>query len=254
MPGLILHCGAAAISRNDLAALPMPESLGPRHAPRPFIDDVLLVEDELKAYGLGIVDEAYGVTHDANRFFGVVEVEPVLEGELLPFKDYRLMVGLRGSHDQSLGRGISCGSHVLCCDNLAFSGEVVIKTRQTTHIDNRMPELMRTAVARIPALAEHQAARFERYKNTKLTQRQGDAAIVELVRRDIINPSIVKKVVQEWDEPSHPEHAEFGYSVWRLHNAVTEGLKPTSKERFAIPALWQRTIPMTGFLDEVIGL
>jgi hypothetical protein len=251
MPGLMLHCGAAAISRNDLAALPMPESLGPRHAPRPFIDDVLLVEDELKAYGLGIVDEAYGVTHDANRFFGVVEVEPVLEGELLPAKDYRLMVGMRGSHDQSLGRGLAAGNRVFCCDNLSFTGEVVIKTRQTTHLGDRLPELMRRAVGQIPALAEHQALRFEQYKNTRLTPRQGDAAIVEMVRRGIINPSIVGRVIQEWDEPSHPEHAEFGYSVWRLHNACTEAMKPSNKDRFAIPALWQRTIPMTSFFDGI---
>jgi len=254
MPGLMLHCGAAAISRNDLAALPMPKSLGPRHAPRPFIDDVLLVEDELKAYGLGVVDEAYGVTHDASRFFGVVEVEPVLEGELLPAKDYRLMVGLRGSHDQSISRGLSVGSRILVCDNLAFSGEVVILTRQTTHIADRLPKLMRDAVAQIPKLADHQHQRFEAFKTRQITPRQGDAAIVEMVRRGIVPPSLVGKVIEQWDEPKHPEHAAHGWSIWRLHQAVTESLKPANADRFAIPAIWERTTKMTGFFDEVVGL
>nr|MBS0019438.1 hypothetical protein [Gammaproteobacteria bacterium] len=49
------------------------------------------------------------------------------------------MVGLRGSYDQTLPRGLAVGSRVFVCDNLAFSGEVTIKTKQTTFIGQRLP-------------------------------------------------------------------------------------------------------------------
>ncbi len=250
--GLMLHCGASAISRGELAAMPLPAPMGPRHVIRPYIEDVELVSDALNEYGLGVVDEAFGATHDGARFFGVLECKP-LEGELLSPKEYSLLVGIRGSYDQSMSRGIAAGSRVFVCDNLSFSGEVSIQTRQTTNIGDRLPGLLVDAVAKVPAMARHQHQRFEAYKGTRLTQRQGDAAIIELVRRGVINPSIVGKVIQEWDEPSHEEHASDGFTAWRLYNAVTESLKPSNKDRFAVPTLWQRTIPLSDFMDSAAG-
>jgi len=252
MPGLMLHCGANAISRNDLAALPLPKALGPRHVIRPYIEDLEIVEDALADYGLAVNDEAFGVTNNGGRFFGVLECAPI-EGEYLA-KDYGLMVGLRGSYDQSIARGLAIGSRVFVCDNLAFSGEVNILTRQTTNISSRIPALLRDAVAKLPQLAEHQQARFGAYRDTALTPRQGDAMLIELMRKEVLTSNSIKRAVAEWDAPSHAEHAEQGHSIWRMHNAVTEALKPANADRFAIPALWERTTKMTRFFDEVVGL
>ena len=252
MPGLMLHCGANAISRNDLAALPLPKALGPRHVVRPYIEDIEIVEDALADYGLAVNDEAFGVTRDGGRFFGVLECAPI-EGEFLG-KDYGLTVGLRGSYDQSIARGLAIGSRVFVCDNLSFSGEVSILTRQTTNISSRIPTLLRDAVSKLPRLAEHQQLRFDAYRNTAMTPRQGDAMIIELVRKGVVMPSQTGRVIGEWDNPSHAEHAEQGHSIWRMHNAVTEALKPTNADRFAIPALWERTTKMTRFFDECVGL
>jgi hypothetical protein len=248
----MLHCGSHAIDRNALAALPLPEARGPRHVIRPYIDDVELIEGALATYGLAVNDEAFGITHDGGRFFGVLECAPI-EGEFIG-KDYGLTVGLRGSWDQSIARGLAVGSRVFVCDNLAFSGEITILTRQTTFIGNRLPGMLRDAVARIPAMAEHQHARFDAYRNTALTPRQGDAMVIELLRKGVVNTSQIGRVIAEWDEPSHPEHAEQGHTIWRMHNAVTEAIKPANRERLAIPAIWERTTKMTSFFDECVGL
>jgi glycerol-3-phosphate responsive antiterminator len=60
------------------------------------------------------------------------------------------MVGIRGSYDQSMSRMLGVGSRVFVCDNMAFSTEVSIATKQTTNIGSRLPGLMRAAVAQIP--------------------------------------------------------------------------------------------------------
>lgn len=252
---LMLHAGANAIDRFGLAHLPVPAPLGARHAIRPFIDDVEVVTDLMAASGLKIKDESFGITgtqDDPKRFFGVIEC--ALDGEYIPNSDgYGLMVGLRGSYDQTLPRGLAVGSRVFVCDNLAFSGEIEISTKQTTYVGQRLPAMLARAVDQIPAMAQHQARRFDAYRNTELKPRWGDSALVELLRRDVLNSQTLARAVKEWDEPTHAEHAEQGHSLWRLHNAVTEAIKPQNGRAGVLPT-WDRTVKLTSFLDEVAGI
>jgi len=251
---LMLHAGANAITRDGLANLPIPAPLGPRHVVRPFIEDVEVVTNLMRANGLRIKDEAFGITGTAGnpkRFFGVIET--ALDGEHLTGDEYALMVGLRGSYDQSLPRGLAVGSRVFVCDNLAFSGEVELSTKQTTYLGRRIPEMLARAVGRIPVMAQHQAKRFEAYRNTALKPRWGDAALVELLRREVLNSQTLARAVKEWDEPSHPEHAAEGRTAWTLHNAVTEAIKPTEGRANVLP-VWDKTTGLTKFLDDVCGV
>lgn len=251
--GMILHCGAEAIDRASLAALPVPKPMGPRHAIRPFIEDVEVVSDAFRSNSVRIVNEAYGVKRNDDglplQFFGLMQVEiSGINGD-----GFGLMVGLRGAYDQSISRALAVGSRVFVCDNLAFSGEVEIKTKQTTNVSKRIPGLIAAAAERVPLLAEHQNQRFAAYKDTQIDKRMGDAMLIELVRRGAMVPSQIGRALAEWDNPSHEEHAEEGYSVWRLHNAVTEAIKPSNPARNAVPATWDRTRVMTDVLDDVVG-
>jgi hypothetical protein len=261
----MLHCGANAINRAELyGVLPIHGALGARHNPVPYGEFVDLVTENLQHAGYRIKEESYGVLADGNRFFGLLELEPaalpagrVLEGEYIAAKDWALTVGLRGSYDQTLPRGLAVGSRVFVCDNQAFSGEVVMQTKQTTHIRDRLPRLVGQAVQQVGGLERAQDLRFETYRETPLHKRHGDAAIIELVRRQAINPSQVGRVVAEWDTPSHEEHlhAAKGRTVWTLHNAVTEALKPPADSgRPNVLPTQARTIAMTKFLDEVVGI
>ena len=259
---LCLHAGASAIDRAGLAVLPLAQPRGSRHIIRPFIEDVELVDHFLSGEGYAITDEAFGVKTGNDglptQFFGALEIRPrVLTGEYLPAAGddtFALTVGIRGSYDQSLPRGLAVGSRVFVCDNLAFSGEVTVTTKQTLNVADRLPTLLRDAVARIPGVAEQQNRRFDAYRNHQIKSRAGDAILIECVRRGILNPSNVGAAIKEWDEPRHAEHAAQGYSVWRLFNAVTEAIKPANTERAHILPAWDRTTKLTQYLDEGIGL
>lgn len=252
MKGLMLHCGASAVSLPELHKLPTPQPKGPRHFIRPFAEDVEIVREDVQTrLDMNIVDEAYGVLNDKDnmpaRFFGIIQIQSRSH-------DFALMIGLRGSYDQSLSRSLAVGSRVFVCDNLAFSGEIQVGTKQTLNIAARIPQMLHRAVDCIPGMVDTQDRRFEAYRNTTITKRDGDAAIIELVRRNALNPSQVGRVVQEWDEPSHAEHGDGGFTLWRLHNAVTEAIKPTNAERAAVPVAWERTRPLTGLLDNMTGV
>lgn len=247
MNGLMLHCGAQKIDRTALQfATPNKGALGARHNPVPYIDFVEQVSDQLEKMGLVIEHEGFGITKDNDRFFGLMQLRS-------KYSDYAPMLGLRGSYNQTLPRGIVLGSGIFVCDNLAFSGEINIKTKQTTYIRNRLPALIEGACERIPGMIELQHQKFEAYRNKEMRPRWGDAAIVELVRRDAISPSQVGKVVEQWDNPVHMEHAEQGHSLWRLHNAVTEAIKPVTNRPVVLNNM-ERTQRLTAFLDEVAGL
>lgn len=250
MNGMILHCGAESLNRDELARLPLPAPMGPRHVVRPFINDVELVSEALADNGLTVIDEGYGVktsptTGLPTQFFGLMEMQAEAG-------DFALMVGIRGSYDQRLPRGLAIGSRVFVCDNLAFSGEITVRTKQTTHVDARIEGLLRDAVAQVPGMAEKQQGQFDRYRDMQIAKRVGDAMLIEMVRRKILVPSQLGRALAEWDAPSHGEHAEQGYSMWRLHNAVTEALKPSDPTRNVVPQTWQRTTEMTKLLDGVL--
>lgn len=255
MSNLILHCGAESISRQDVGFIPTPAPMGPRHHPMPYIDFVELTTQALNNVGMTVVDEQYGALKDGARFFGLMELKPANP----VVRDFGLMVGLRASHDQSLARGLVVGSRVFVCDNLAFSGEIEISTKQTTNIESRLPGMVYDAVERLPGMFEVQDQRFEAYKEKQLKSRWGDAALVELIRRDVLSGSALGKALVEWDTPSHAEHAEGGHTVWRLMQAVTEALKaPRDPEtgkptRPAAPVAMAKTVKMTRFLDEIVG-
>jgi hypothetical protein len=252
---IMLHCGSQPMSRVELALVPTPPPMGNRHHPYPYIDYVEQVGNALQACGFKLISETFGVNRQGAQFFGLMEVLPWNRPD---DAGYSRLIGLRGSHDQSLPRGLAAGSRVFVCDNLCFSGEVTVNTRQTTYVERRMPGLVLNAVRNLAGAFEVQDARYDRYRSFELKPRWGDAAIVELMRRGVIGPSHMARVVREWDEPSHAEHAENGHSVWRLMNAVTEVLKPALDDngiptRATAPSTIGRTVRMTQFLDEVAG-
>jgi len=243
---LLLHTGAHSLSRSDLAQLPVPAPLGARHVVRPFIEDVEIVTDLMRSRGLVIKHEAYGITgtnEAPKRFFGLIEVSGGSD-------EYALMIGLRGSYDRSLPRGLAVGSRVFVCDNLAFSAEITLKTKQTTNIDKRIPEMLERAVDKIPKMAAIQASRFEAYRNVSLSVDAGDLILVALYREQVLNSQTLAHALREWGTPRHEEHLADGRTVWTLHNAVTEALKSRENRANVLP-VWTKTQVLTERLDAV---
>lgn len=254
MPNLMYNPAQDIITRReDLSLIETPEARGRFHKPYPFADYVNEVEHQLNAFGIEVVSEEYAVTKDDNRMFGMMEIAP-LEGELIKANDWKLTLGLRGSHDERIPRGLALGTQVMVCSNLCFSGDLgTFKTKQTLNIGQRLPALIASAVARIPELAERQETMFDAYKNKTIKHWAGDAALVEMMRRGAFTSAQLAKAVQEWDKPSHDEHAQHGDSVWQLFNASTEALKPTST-RVNMNTVQQRSQLVQSYMNHIVGL
>jgi len=246
------------ITRNEIDLLPVPQALGRFHHPYSFgqyIDDI---ENALDLNGLVIANQEFELAGEGQRLFGALEVQ-AKDGELITADDWKLLVGLRGSHDQSVQRGLALGSQVLVCSNLCFSGSIgTVNTKQTTNIESRIPALLRQSLDLVPELAYQQERTFDAYKEFEVKPRIGDAFLVEAHRRGALSAAQLGRAIHEWDQPAYEEHAQYDAgtgtrSAWRLLNASTEALKPTGSQHNPV-LVQQRSEIVSSFLDEVVGL
>ena len=245
---LMTHCGAHKMPLEEIASLPVPAAQGPRHQPVPFYEFIEGVKHTLMQADIGIDDEAYAV-YNNERLFGLLQVSLLDHGSLT---DYAFMVGLRGSHDQSMSRGLAVGSRVFVCDNLAFSGEHVIRTKQTLNVSKRMPSLIHRAVDQLPGMFQVQQDLFDDFRRHTLSDHRADAMLTDMVRQNILPVTKLKPLLDEWDNPTFEEHDEDGQTLWSLHNAFTQVLKPPVPERANLMLLGARTQHMTSFLRQAL--
>lgn len=211
---LMLHAGAEAVLPEALRQLPTPAATA-THVPIAHGEVVDMVKYSLGYFGHEIVEENYGVTPDGNRFFGLLSLRS-------DYGDYTDTVGLRNSHDKKFPIGISFGSRVFVCDNLAFNGDTVIKRRHTVNAKRDLPGIVAGVVEPLRQKREQQHEQFERYQSATLTDNEVDQLIMRLYRQGAINVTTIGKVLGNYENPPH----DWGdRTAWRLFNAVTYALE-----------------------------
>jgi len=220
--------------RSDLHLIPTP---GPNrrgvplngnstHRPYPFHTYVDQVEESLQFHGFDIMAEEYVVTQDNQQFFGLMEIQPhATDVAVIEAKGWRINVGLRGSHNQTLPRGLLLGSSVIVCSNLCFHGNIgQFKTMQTTHMAQRLPFLIRECLTHVPEMIEDQDMAFDRMKEREISITDVKASLVTLLDRNGLSAPQLGKAWQEWKKPSFDHGSDP--SVWKFFNACTQALKP----------------------------
>lgn len=233
------------LTADQLAQVPTPAPQGRFHQPVGFGDFMELIRLRLDRAGITIHQEEYCLDNAGDTFFGTMALG--LDG--FQRDDMQITLGVRGSHSQKVPRAICLGNRVMVCSNLCFSGDLAtLSTKQTTNVWNRLPGLVDTAVASIPALAHREEERADSYKLFGMNPRHGDAALVELARRGALTSAQLGRAIQEWDRPSFEEHAEDGFNAWRLLNAVTEAQKPTG-QTCNMDLVRSRTAKAVDFID-----
>ena len=253
MSNLMYSSKDVLMTRKQIGQLATPVPLGNRHNPVPFADFIDMVDNSLDNQGMEILTEEFAIGNDHNRFFGMMEIG-LKSGDLIRDDDWSIFLGLRGAHDYSVPRALAIGSRVMCCSNLCFHGNIgTFSTKQTTNILTRLPTIIESAVSLIPEVSEKQQLAFDGLRGHQLTQKGGDAALVEILRRGGIAGSQLSRAVQEWDRPSHDEHAEGGFTAWRLMNACTEAVKPQSATGVSVETLSQKTNIISSFCNELVA-
>lgn len=237
---LCLHAGAGLVDREAVNAVVTPQATK-TWTPVAHGHLIDAVENSLTAGGLAIADRSFALTKDGNRLFGLITLgrqdnEP---------GDYAVTIGLRNSHDKAFRLALALGTRVFVCDNLAFSADVVLDSRHTRFIYDRLPRLVADGVAGLVQHRQLQAKRVEHYKALEV---RGQSHLHDIVlrayRAQAIPAQAIVKVIEEFETPRHPEFNDW--TGWSLFNAFTE----TAKE---FGDLQRRTQRLHGVFDAEVG-
>lgn len=240
---LILHAGAAVATPESVDAVRTPSPEGIWHP----ISHRTLYEQTVKSLAtlkMRVVNEQHALARDGMRYFSLLQVANCQEAS----QDYAYVLGLRNSHDKSFPAGLVVGSGVFVCDNLAFSGEIRIARKHTTHIERDLPILVSNAVGQLSEKWTTMNQRFDAYKVKELVEPQVHDILIRSLDAGVATSQQIPHILNEWRNPRHDEFKE-GKTAWRLFNAYTEVMK--SSGVFVLP---KRTQTLHGLLDAECGI
>ena len=202
----------------SLATLETPPARGTHHHPYSFHDYASTVIEAIPQAGLIVQDAEFAVSNNGDRMFGLVQLKTERD-------DLTWNIGLRGSHDQRISRGLVAGESIMVCSNLMFSGSIALRTKQTTNIEKRIGGLVIDAVQQMPHYFEEEETMIDRLKDTVIRDAWANAALVEVYKNGGLSSSQLGTAIDEWNEPSFDHGADL--NAWRLEQACTQALKPT---------------------------
>ena len=238
---LVLHCGASAVPRVEVARVSTPRPTE-TWQPIPHVTLIETVEDALRSTGLKIGNQVHSLTQDGARYFGLAEIHNKHDED-----DYAMVVGIRNSHDKSFPVGLTAGAQVFVCDNLSFSGEVRLSRKHTSRLLTDLPILVSSGVGRLYELWGHQSQRIAAYKQAKVRDRVVHDLVVRACDLGAITNRMLPAVLKEYREPRYPEFQDR--TIWSVFNAVTEVLKHGN-----LHELPNRTAALHSLMDNHVGL
>lgn len=238
---LMVHCGGTRVERGELARLGAP---APTTTWQPIPHGTLLseVEAALGRNGLRVTGEEHAVAREGDRYFGLLQVANGKGPE-----DHAWVLGLRNSHDQSFPAGLVVGSRVFVCDNLAFSGEIVLARRHTRWILRDLPRLVMDGVGQLSGRWHSQEVRYARYREAALSDPEAHDLVVRALDAGAVTATQVPDVLRQWRQPEHPEFRER--TAWSLFNACTHACRGGS-----VWLVSRRTQALHGVFDARCGL
>jgi hypothetical protein len=234
---LMLHAGGRLVALDELRACKTPPPEGRWH---PVSHALVLdtVKETLRGAGYTVKSEQYALARHDARFFGVLNLETPLAAGV------GLSVGVRNSVDKSFPLGFAAGSHVFCCDNLAFRAELLVRRRHTVNGMKAFGTAIGGAVASLTSFREAEELRIRRMAETELTPAAASHVILTAFRRGIISGLQLPRVCEAWEGPRHEEFRPR--TAWSLFNAFTEILKPRAVA--APQAFVAQTIRLNGLM------
>jgi hypothetical protein len=224
---LLTHCGACAVERAALDAVPVPPATAtwfPIGHGR-VLDTTLTT---LAQAGFQVTRQQLAVAKEGARFFGTLDLEsPVAPG-------VALAVGIRNSIDQSLAISFCAGSRVFICDNLAFHSEIVVSRKHTRFGGDRFQEAIGRAVGTLGQFQAKERQRIARFQEEQLTDERAEALILRSYEQGLLSYRLLPEVITAWRKPPFEEFAPR--TLWSLENCFTgafASVQRTNPQRFA---------------------
>jgi len=221
---LVTHAGGWEATMEDIKAVPLPEETD-TYVPVPYDDFINSVITSLPRYDLHLQTERYALARNGNRLFGVLTCTNGNNNN-----EWGLAIGLRTSYDKSFKNGLVAGHNVFVCDNLAFSGEINMKTPHTKNVHKSLDTVISNLLESVLEKKQEISIEIESMKNVLLSNDLAYATTVEAAIEGVITPNQIISVVSEWQKPTYDAFSNE-FNSWRLWNAFTHVAKDRPARR-----------------------
>lgn len=193
----------------QVPAVPFTSSFHPVHH-KHIID---AIRSGVVATGLEIVKTEYVLANNGKRMFGVWDLSGGSD-------ELCWSIGIRNSMDKSMALGITAGTRVFVCENLAFSGEFVEFRKHTKGLVYDELEFMayRAMKKMVANLTKFQAW-HEGLKSFSLTEWDAKILLVEIMTNNIIPPSKFGQFNELYFG------GVYDHTLWGFHETVTHMLR-----------------------------
>ena len=265
-----------SVSREQLRMIPArPKS--DTHEPIKHIDFLESIEKAIGRSGYieTVGEPELGVSKDGEHFFGFMDIitktTQTTNGLILD-GDVKLQIIARNANDMKFLANVNGGTSTMCCDNLAFFGNLFHfghenKTGQrrgrkhTSKIHLEMPQLLDDALNRLTDQVDTFENRYRLYKDTPVNDRQMhdlvcrslDAKNEGKAKKAVITTSFVYPVLKEWHDSQFVEFRNQK-NAWGAFSAfTTAGTKGTDKKPIPINDQASRTQNLHDIFDDFCG-
>jgi uncharacterized protein DUF932 len=217
---VLMHSGSWPASAEDLAAVPVPE-VTDSYCPIPYGEIIGQVKDTLPRFNFRLDREQYALAREGLQMFGVIRVSNGHNRD-----DLQLAIGLRSSYDKSLAPELVSGTSVFVCDNLAFSGAVHVKRKQTSRSWEDLHFMVYEMIHKVDKLFARTVSIYDQMKGLAIDDTVADHLLLNAARARAFPVAKILTVAKEYKREDERLDTAFGRgTAWRLFNAFTEVYK-----------------------------
>lgn len=216
---LISDSGARRASEDEVRAVPEPEFTNTWH-PLSHGKVLTALEDAVETAGIPITRREYSLNQDGRNMFGVWSLDVEKDGMIWA-------MGIRNSLNKKFAVGVCAGSHVMVCDNLAFTGQFVEFRKHTGSLD--MDQLNALASRAIIGVTKKMSIFTEwhtQLKNFELNDTEFKVLTFEAMEKRVFVPSKFSRFLDCYKEEN--EQTNHSKSLYAFHGAITRLMRGES--------------------------
>lgn len=227
------------VTMSQLNKMPKPTPATKWHKPIPHFNAITSVLDNLNNRKLEVSDLEVGTSHNDQRCFWLAKLKG--EGDYAPF------IGGRNAHDRSVSLALYGGASIFICSNMMVSAKFTDARKHTNGIGDDLAELVNKSLDRVLRENVVNRKRIDYYKKQALGNKDAYFFMVDAMKRDILGPSKIKYLVEQWEKPLHEEFSSK--NAWSLHNCFTE----IFKDLRSADLVYHRNTVLNEMMDDFTG-
>jgi len=208
---LLAHCGTNHVDESAIRSVAVPAWTRTWH-PVAHCDLIDALEIAVREHEMEITRRQYAMNSAGSRLFGVWDIADAKNG-------MASAIGFRNATDKSMAVGITVGTRVFVCDNLAISGDFIAFRRHTAGLTmETLIEMLVNAVGQARARIKEFRTWHESLALVHLTMDQAYVVTWRILSEGILPGRSFRAL----HDLLYSENKYDPFTLWGQHEAATE--------------------------------